>query len=300
VSLHALRPGRRAFRAVIAGIPLAWLGLFFLAPFALVLTISVADPVVGQPPYAPLLARGADGALQWQGTLDNYRALFADGLYLQSYLGALRIALVSTVLCLLVGYPMAYAIARLQGAWRTIALLLVILPFWSSFLLRVYAWMGLLGTHGTVNGLLLALGWIERPLALMYNDFAVYLGIVYTYLPFMILPLYAVLERHEQALGEAAQDLGARPLAVFLDVTLPLSVPGIVAGSLLVFVPAIGEFVIPSLLGGLDTLMIGRTLYDEFFINRDWPLAAAVATVLLAIVVLPVVLFQRGRLQEHP
>jgi putrescine transport system permease protein len=294
------RAQQRRYRYVIAGLPLAWLLLFFLAPFALVLMISFADPIIGQPPYTWLVERASDGTLAWHASLENYRALFADTLYARSYFGALRIAFVSTVLCLLVGYPMAYAIARARGAWRTIGLLLVILPFWSSFLLRVYAWMGLLGMHGPVNGALLALGWIERPLALMYNDFAVYLGIVYTYLPFMILPLYAVLEKHERALDEAAQDLGARPHQVFLDVTLPLSLPGIVAGSLLVFVPAIGEFVIPSLLGGLDTLMIGRTLFDEFFINRDWPLAAAVATVLLAIVVAPVMLFQRGQLREHP
>jgi len=298
VSTAGLHAGQRRFQLLVAGLPLAWLALFFLAPFALVLMISFADPVIGQPPYTPLHGRGADGGLEWHLTLENYRQLFADSLYARSYLGAVHIAFVSTVLCLLLGYPMAYAIARARGAWRTIGLLLVILPFWTSFLLRVYAWMGILGMHGPINDGLLALGWIPRPLALMYNEYAVYLGIVYTYLPFMILPLYAVLERHERTLDEAAQDLGARPLSVFLDVTLPLSLPGIVAGSLLVFVPAIGEFVIPSLLGGLDTLMIGRTLYDEFFINRDWPLAAAVATVLLAIVVAPIMLFQRAQIRE--
>jgi putrescine transport system permease protein len=293
-------PGRRAFRWVAIGLPLAWLALFFVAPFGMVFKISLADPVIGQPPFTPLLAPAADGAWRWGGTLENYRELVADDLYLRSYLGSVRIALVSTLCCLLLGYPMAYAIARARGAWRTLLLLLVILPFWSSFLLRVYAWMGLLGTHGLVNDALLALGLIERARPLLYNDAAVYLGIVYTYLPFMILPLYAVLEKHEEALREAAADLGATPLGVFRDITLPLSVPGIVAGSLLVFIPALGEFVIPSLLGGLDTLMIGRTLYDEFFINRDWPLASAVASVLLLIVVLPIMLFQRGQLREHP
>jgi putrescine transport system permease protein len=270
--------------------------MFFLAPFLLVFRTSLADPVIGQPPFTPLL----DGAGALQLTLDNYRLLLNDSLFLSSYAGSLRIAAVSTLLCLLVGYPMAYAIARSPQPWRTLLLLLVILPFWSSFLLRIYAWMGLLGAHGVVNSLLLGIGLIERPLALMYNDAAVYLGIVYTYLPFMVLPLYSVLEKHEISLREAALDLGARPLRVFLDVTLPLSFPGIVAGCMLVFIPAVGEFVIPALLGGLDTQMIGRALFDEFFINRDWPLASAVATVLLFVIVLPLMVFQRGQERAHP
>ncbi|MBK7729056.1 MAG: ABC transporter permease subunit [Gammaproteobacteria bacterium] len=294
----ALRPGRRAYRAFVILLPMAWLLVFFLAPFGLVFKISFSDPLIAQPPFTALFGRGADGALTLGATLDNYRALFQDELYLLSYVGSLRIAFFSTLACLLIGYPMAYAIAQARGAWRNILLLLVILPFWTSFLLRVYAWMGMLGTHGAINSLLLSLGLIERPLVLMYTDFAVYIGIVYTYLPFMILPLYAVLEKLDIELREAAEDLGGRPLAVFRDVTLPLSLPGIMAGSLLVFIPALGEFVIPSLLGGLDTLMIGRTLYDEFFINRDWPLAAAVATMLLLIVVVPFMLFQRSQLRE--
>lgn len=283
-------------RLLVAGIPLLWLAVFFLAPYLLVLRTSLADPVIGQPPYSPLF--DSHGGLQL--TLDNYRLLLGDRLFIGSYLQSLRIAAVSTLLCLVVGYPMAYAIARSPRPWRTLLLLLVILPFWSSFLLRIYAWMGLLGTHGVVNTLLLEAGLIERPIALMYNNAATYLGIVYTYLPFMVLPLYAVLEKHEAALREAALDLGARPLRVFIDITLPLSLPGVIAGSMLVFIPAIGEFVIPALLGGLDTRMIGRALFDEFFINRDWPLASAVATVLLVVLVLPLVVFQRGQARTHP
>ena len=286
----------RAVRLLVAGLPLIWLSLFFLAPFLLVFRTSLADPVIGQPPFTPVF----DDAGAWSLTLDNYRLLLNDSLFLSSYLGSLRIAAIATLICLIVGYPMAYAIAHSPRRWRTVLLLLVILPFWSSFLLRIYAWMGLLGTHGVLNTLLLDIGLIERPLALMYNDAAVYLGIVYTYLPFMVLPLYAVLEKHDMAIREAALDLGAPPLRVFADITLPLSMPGVIAGSMLVFIPAIGEFVIPSLLGGLDTRMIGRALFDEFFINRDWPLASAVATVLLLVIVLPLMLFQRGQERAHP
>ena len=288
--------GQRLFRAVTSGLPTLWLCVFFLAPFALVLKISLADPVIGQPPFTPLI----DAAGSLRLTLDNYRLVFSDSLFLASYLGSLRIAAIASLICLFVGYPMAYAIARTPQPWRTLLLLLVMLPFWSSFLLRIYAWMGLLGTHGALNTGLLALGWIERPLALMYNDFAVYLGIVYTYLPFMVLPLYAVLEKQDPDLHEAAEDLGATPWRVFIDITLPLSVPGIIGGLMLVFIPAVGEYVIPTLLGGLDTRMIGRALFDEFFVNRDWPLASAVATVLLLVVVLPVMIFQRGQGRAHP
>ncbi len=291
MSLPRRAPGDRRIRLLVAGLPLAWLGVFFLAPFLMVLRTSLADPVIAQPPFTPLI----DPSGGFQLTLDNYRLLFRDSLFLWSYLESVRIAAVSTLLCLLVGYPMAYAIARSPQPWRNVFLLMVILPFWSSFLLRIYAWMGLLGTHGLVNTVLLDLGLADRPLALMYNDAAVYLGIVYTYLPFMVLPLYAVLEKHQLALREAALDLGARPLRVFTDITLPLSLPGVVAGSMLVFIPAIGEYVIPALLGGLDTRMIGRALFDEFFINRDWPLASAVATVLLIVIVLPLMVFQRGQ-----
>jgi len=287
----AMLSGRdRAWNRFVVAAPYLWLLVFFLVPFGFVLKISFADPMVGQPPFTPLFG-GEDGRGLYF-TLDNYRFLFEDNLYLFSYLKSLKIAFISTVLCLLLGYPMAYGIARTRAPWRQILLLLVILPFWTSFLLRVYAWMGLLGKYGVINSLLLWLGLIERPLQIMYTDFAVYLGIVYSYLPFMILPLYATLERLDLDLHEAAADLGARPVRIFLDVTLPLSLPGIIAGSMLVFIPAIGEFVIPALLGGLDSLMIGRALYEEFFFNRDWPLSAAVATVLLLILVVPIMIFQ--------
>ncbi|MCY4212081.1 MAG: ABC transporter permease subunit [Gammaproteobacteria bacterium] len=273
----------------MAGVPYLWLLVFFLAPFAIVLRISFADPLIGQPPFTPL----HDEAQGLQLTADNYRFLTEDDLYWVSYLKSMRIALVATLLCLLIGYPMAYGIARARPVWRNVLLLLVMLPFWTSFLLRVYAWMGMLSGQGVVNKALLALGLVDQPVQILYTDFAVCLGIVYTYLPFMILPLYAVLERLDGDLLDAAADLGGGPRQAFLDITLPLSAPGVVAGSMLVFIPALGEFVIPSLLGGLDTLMIGRTLYDEFFINRDWPLASAVASVLVLILVLPIVVFQR-------
>ena len=286
--MNAARP-ERLWRHTVVGIPYFWLLLFFLAPFAIVLRISFADPIIGLPPFTPLY----DAEQGLYLTADNYRFLTEDDLYWVSYLKSIRIAAVSTLLCLLIGYPMAYGIARASGAWRHILLLLVILPFWTSFLLRVYAWMGMLAGHGVLNQALLGLGLIERPLHILYTDFAVYLGIVYSYLPFMILPLYATLERLDGNLLDAAADLGGRPRRAFFDITLPVSLPGVVAGCLLVFIPALGEFVIPALLGGLDTLMIGKTLYDEFFINRDWPLASAVATVLVLLLLAPIVLFQR-------
>ncbi len=285
----ALRRPERLWRRTVAGVPYLWLLVFFLAPFAIVMRISFADPLIGQPPFTPLY----DETQGIQLTADNYRFLTEDDLYWVSYLKSLRIAGVATLLCLLIGYPMAYGIARARTVWRNVLLLLVILPFWTSFLLRVYAWMGMLSGQGVVNKALLALGLVDQPVQILYTDLAVYLGIVYTYLPFMILPLYATLERLDDDLLDAAADLGGRPRQAFLDITLPLSVPGVVAGSMLVFIPALGEFVIPSLLGGLDTLMIGRTLYDEFFVNRDWPLASAVASVLVLILVVPIVIFQR-------
>ena len=288
----------RLFRPLLIGLPVFWLLLFFVLPFALVLKISLADPIIAQPPFTPMFDWSKEGFARLQLTLDNFLFLSEDKLYWISYLNSIRIALISTLLCLLIGYPMAYAIARAPGPWKLILLLLIILPFWTSFLLRVYAWMGLLGTHGLINDQLLAFGLIDAPLKLMYTDFAVLIGIVYSYLPFMILPMYASLEKLDLALHDAAADLGARPAAVFLEITLPMSLPGVIAGSLLVFIPALGEFVIPSLLGGIDTLMIGRTLYDEFFINRDWPLASAVATILLLVAVVPIMAFQRAQMRD--
>ena len=296
MSTHA--NGKRWERVAVL-VPYFWLLLFFLAPFVIILKISFADPVIASPPFSQLIERAADGAAQLRATLDNYRYLFQDRLYVLTYLSSLKLALVSTLLCLLIGYPMAYAIARARATVRTLLLLLVILPFWISFLLRVYAWVGILSTHGLLNRMLLHLGWIDAPLQIMYTNTAVYIGIVYSYLPFMILPLYANLERMDLDLRAAAADLGARPWQVFLDITLPLSMPGVIAGSLLVFIPAMGEYVIPALLGGDSTLMIGRVVFDEFFSNRDWPVAAAVTVVLLLILVVPMMWFQHVQAAER-
>jgi putrescine transport system permease protein len=284
--------GRRLFYAV----PLIWLLLFLLLPFLLVLKISVADAVQAQPPFTPLFGAGPDGSLSLSVSFANYRFILDDALYLVSYLASLEVAAISTLLCLVVGYPIAYAIARARGRLQLVLLLLVIMPFWTSFLLRVYAWKVLLQGTGLVNGALLALGLIDAPLQMLYTPAAVYLGIVYSYLPFMVLPLYAALARLDHSLVEAAMDLGCRPWQAFARITLPLSLPGIVAGSLLVFIPAVGEFVIPELLGGPDSIMIGRVLWNEFFANRDWPLASAVAIAMLLILVLPIALLQnRGQ-----
>lgn len=295
-----VNPGRRdrLWRGFVIATPYLWLLFFFLIPFAIVLKISFADPLVAQPPFSDFFDWSGGATDRVLATFDNYRFLLEDKLYLVSYLKSIKIALIATLLCLLLGFPMAYAIALTPYPWRNLLLLLVILPFWTSFLLRVYAWMVMLGKQGLINHLLMSLGLIDEPLQMLYTDGAVYLGIVYTYVPFMILPLYATLEKLDLDLHEAAADLGARPRQVFRDITLPLALPGIIAGCLLVFIPALGEYVIPALLGGLDSLMIGRTLYDEFFVNRDWPLASAVAVVLLLILVLPIMLFQR--LQQEP
>jgi putrescine transport system permease protein len=279
------RDGSRLWRGTVIGAPLAWLLLFFALPFVIVLAISIVPATNSVPPFASPLDSG-----NW--TLDSYRLLLDDSLYISAFANALRIAGTSTLIALLIGYPMAYAIARARPRRRNVLLMLVILPFWTSFLIRVYAWMILLRPTGLVNGALLWAGVITEPLPLMNNEFAVHLGIVYSYLPFMVLPLYVALERMDPALREAAHDLGARPARTFLAVTLPLSLPGIVAGSLLVFIPAVGEFVIPDLLGGPDAPMIGRVLWNEFFLNRDWPAASAVAVALLVLIVAPMIAFQ--------
>jgi putrescine transport system permease protein len=278
-------------RAVLA-LPYAWLVLFFLAPFLIVLKISLAETAIGIPPYTPLVESGAAG-WQLQASGDNYARLVGDDLYALAYLNAAKFAAVSTLFCLLLGYPLAYGIVRAPRRLRPVLLLLVILPFWTSFLIRVYAWIGLLKGNGLINNLLLALGLTHEPLALLNNAFAVYVGIVYSYLPFMVLPLYAQLEKLDPALLEAAADLGCRPWQAFARVTLPLSLPGIAAGALLVFIPAVGEFVIPDLLGGPNTLMIGKVLWDEFFENRDWPAAAAVAIAMLVLLLVPMAFVRR-------
>ena len=289
----------RLGRLVLIGLPFLWLVLFFLLPLLIVLKISLAESVVGIPPYTPLLADDGSG-LKFEATLANFVLLAGDDLYLRAYLGSLSNAALATALCLLLGYPIAYAIARAEGARRQLLLFLVMLPFWTSFLIRVYAWIAILKPYGLLNGLLIALGLITVPLPLLNNGFSVQLGLVYSYLPFMILPLYGSLSALDQSQIEAAADLGARPVKVFLAVILPLTLPGIAAGSLLVFVPAIGEFVIPDLLGGPDTLMIGKVLWDEFFNNRDWPVAAAVAVVLTAVLAVPILVAQKYFEREHP
>jgi putrescine transport system permease protein len=294
----AQNPNQRA-RRLVMGIPLVWLILLFLLPFLIVLKLSFSQEQLSIPPYAPFL-QWVNGLPHAVLHINNYTFLFTDPLYISAYLYSVKVALVSTLLCLLLGYPMAYVIARAAGTARSVLLMLIILPFWTSFLLRVYAWIGLLKHNGVINNILMYLGVIHQPLTMLQTDFAVYVGIVYSYLPFMILPLYSNLEKHDVALLEAAADLGARPFTAFLRVTLPQSVPGIIAGSLLVFIPAVGEYVVPSLLGRTDQLMIGRVLSDEFFENRDWPLASAVAILMLLLLVVPIMLFQRsgGRQME--
>jgi len=278
-------------RWLVIAIPMLWLFVFFLVPFLVLGRISLSEAMIARPPYSPLFEQGADG-WEYAGSFGNYTFLADDPLYANAYISSIRIAAISTLLTLLIGYPLAYFIARSPEPRRSILLLLVILPFWTSFLLRVYAWIGLLRRDGIINNFLIWTGVIEDPLVMLQTDFAVYLGIVYTYLPFMILPLYANLVKLDGALLEAASDLGASPIVTFFTVTLPLSLPGIIAGSMLVFIPAIGEFVIPALLGGPDTLMIGRVLWDEFFSARDWPVASAVAIVMLFLVVVPIMWLQ--------
>ena len=270
--------------------PFLWLAVFFLLPLGVVAAISLAQSADAIPPYTALLSHGPDG-LQSNATLDNYRLIIEGDL--RAYANSLIYAGLATALCLLVGYPIAFAIARAPRAWRNSLLFFVILPFWTSLLIRVYAWIAILQPTGLFNRALGALGLIDAPLLLIYNNFSVVLGLVYVYLPFMILPLYGSLSQLDESLVEAAADLGARPVRVFFEIVLPLSLPGVAAGALLVFIPAIGEFVIPDLLGGPGTLMVGKVLWQEFFDNVDWPAAAAVAMVLVALLTAPLLVAQR-------
>jgi len=292
-------PGQR----LLVALPYLWLLVLFLAPFLIVLKISLSDLAVSRPPYTPQvdLSEGWSGLKAFFAELDfeNYVFLTEDSLYINAYLSSLKIAAVSTLITLLIGYAIAYALARAPRRWRPTLVMLVILPFWTSFLIRVYAWIGILKTEGLLNQALLSIGLIGEPLQIMNTTTAVYIGIVYSYLPFMILPIYATLEKMDESLLEASADLGSTRFQTFLLVTLPLSLPGIVAGCFLVFIPAIGEFVIPDLLGGSETLMIGKTLWVEFFNNRDWPLASAVATLLLLLLIVPIVLFQRQQMKQE-
>lgn len=268
--------------------------MFFLLPFGIILKISLADPVIAQPPFTPFF--DADGGLSI--TIDNFLFLLTDKLYAVTYIKSIFMAATAMVLCLALGFPMAYGIARANPTTRSLLLLLIVLPFWISFLLRVYAWMGLLNNYGVINNFLMWVGFIDQPIQMMYTDFAIFIGLTYTYLPFMILPLYATLERMDLDLVDAAQDLGASRTIAFWDITWPLARPGVIAGCLLVFIPAMGEYVIPYLLGGPDTLLIGRVLFDEFFVNRDWPLASSVAIMLLLILVVPIVFLQRSQARD--
>ncbi len=281
---------------LLIAVPYAWLLFFFLAPFFIVFKISLSEVAVAIPPYLPNFdpAAGWAGFVEMLGafSLDNYIWLTEDDLYWKSYLSSVSIAAISTLITLVVGFPIAYGMARAPKEWRATLLMLVILPFWTSFLIRVYAWIGILKNEGLLNQLLLWTGLIDQPLTILNTNIAVYIGIVYSYLPFLVLPLYANLEKLDTSLLEAAADLGCPPWRSFWSITVPLALPGVLAGCFLVFIPAVGEFVIPDLLGGSETLMIGKTLWTEFFNNRDWPVSSAVAVILLLILVVPIVLFQ--------
>jgi len=286
-------------RTLVTSVPYLWLLLFFLIPFVIVLKISFSSSQIAMPPYVPLFHWASEKVLQVQLNLGNFLFLVEDNLYIKAYLNSIKVAAVSTLLCLLIGYPIAYSMARSSTSTRNILLLLVTLPFFTSFLLRVYAWIGILKNNGLLNNLLMSLGIIHEPIQMLQTDFAVYVGIVYSYLPFMILPLYANLEKMDLTLLEAAADLGCKPWQAFLKITLPLSLHGILAGCLLVFIPAVGEFVIPSLLGDPGMLMIGKVLWTEFFNNRDWPVASAVAIALLLFLVIPIMFLDRAQNAEQ-
>lgn len=291
-------PARRLGRLVVA-LPYLWLLGFFLVPFAIVLRMALSDAATALPPYAPHFeGLSMLGEFLSQLDLENFRLLGEDALYWQSYLYSLRIAALTTLIALAIGYPLAYAMASASRRWQAVLVVMVILPFWTSFLIRVYAWIGILRPDGLLDAALRALGFEVEALRLLNTETAVLIGMVYSYLPFMVLPLFTTLQKLDRSLLEAAADLGATPIKAFLTVTLPLSLPGILAGSALVFIPAVGEFVIPDLLGGPDTTMIGKVLWTEFFSNRDWPLASAVAIALLLLLVLPLVLLQRARLSR--
>jgi len=282
------------WRHITVAVPYLWLLVFFLLPFGIILKISLADPILAQPPFSPMF--NATGALAV--TADNFVFLFTDKLYILTYLKSVVMAASATLLCLLLGFPIAYGIARAAPRTRSLLLLLIVLPFWISFLLRVYAWMGLLSNYGVINNLLMWLGITNEPMQILYTDFAIFVGLTYSYLPFMILPLYATLERMDLDLVDAAMDLGASRTVAFWDVTWPLARAGVIAGALLVFIPAMGEYVIPYLLGGPEALLIGRVLFDEFFVNRDWPLASAVAIMLLILLVVPIVFLQKTQARD--
>src|ERR1700752_4297406 len=283
-------------------VPYIWLLALFLLPFLIVLKISFSQTTIAQPPYTPLLdlSAGGEGLTEFFAALsvENYATLFTDSLYAWSYLKSLQVAAISTVILLLIAYPVAYALARVPRRWQGLLVLLVVLPFWTSFLIRVYAWVNILQHDGLLNKALVALRILDAPVTWLATDTAVYIGIVYSYFPFMVLPLFAALEKLDNTLLEAAPDLGSPPWRTFFQVTVPLSLPGIVAGSLLCFIPIVGEFVIPDLLGSSSTAMIGQTLWMEFFGNRDWPVASALAVVLLCILVPPILIYRQREARQ--
>ncbi|HDZ55638.1 MAG TPA: ABC transporter permease subunit [Pseudomonas xinjiangensis] len=285
--ISRITPGGRFW---VISVPYLWLFLFFLAPFAIVLKISFSAAAIAIPPYEPLF-QYVEQSLAIALNFGNYIFLSQDSLYFAAYLGSIKIAFFSTLICLALGYPMAYAIARSPREKQLVYLLLVMMPTWTAILIRVYAWMGILSTNGLLNSALMSIGLIDTPMQILNTNTAVYIGVVYAYLPFMVLPLYANLVKHDHTLLEAAMDLGAGKVKAFWKVTVPLSKSGIIAGSMLVFIPVVGEFVIPELLGGPETLMIGKILWQEFFNNRDWPVASALAIIMLAILLIPIILF---------
>ena len=284
-------------RRLIVGVPYLWLVLFFLTPFAIVLKISFSMSEIAIPPYTQVIEY-VDDMLLVSLNLSNYFYLAEDSIYLLSYLTSIKLAFISTVFCLLLGYPMAYAMSKASRHTQTLLLLLILLPSWTSFLIRVYAWMGILKNNGLLNNLLMWLGVINEPLHILNTNIAVYIGMVYAYLPYMVLPIFANLVKLDRSLNEASQDLGAPPWRTFFSVTLPLSKSGVLAGSMLVFIPAVGEYVIPELLGGPDSLMIGKVLWQEFFNNRDWPLASALAIAMLLVLCIPITFFNRQQAKE--
>lgn len=292
--MSAIDQQDKTWRRFAIAIPYLWLFVFFLLPFVIILKISLADPVIAQPPFTPMFDAQGDLSI----SLDSFQLLLTDNLYAVTFLRSVLLAGSAMILCLMLGFPMAYGIARSSPGTRSLLLLLIVLPFWVSFLLRVYAWMGLLNNHGVINNLLMWLGLIDHPIQMMYTNFAIFIGLAYSYLPFMVLPLYATLERMDMDLVEAAQDLGASRTQAFWDITWPLARAGVIAGCLLVFIPAMGEYVIPYLLGGPDSLLIGRVLFDEFFVNRDWPLASSVAIALLLLLVVPIMFLQRSQARD--
>ncbi|MCH5049476.1 putrescine ABC transporter permease PotH [Pectobacterium aquaticum] len=279
-------------RKLVIALPYLWLLLLFMLPFLIVFKISLAEMARAIPPYTDLVS-WLDGKLDISLNLGNYLHLLDDPLYFDAYMQSLQVAAVSTLCCLFIGYPLAWAVAHSKPSTRNILLLLVILPSWTSFLIRVYAWMGILKNNGILNNFLLWLGAIDEPLVILHTNLAVYIGVVYSYLPFMVLPIYTALMRLDYSLVEASLDLGARPLKTFFSVIVPLTKGGIIAGSMLVFIPAVGEYVIPELLGGPDSIMIGRILWQEFFNNRDWPVASAVAVVMLLLLIMPIIWFHK-------